>query len=340
MPATLSQAIPVIARVLNMRQSDPRVIEYINEAQQRLLPQGKWVGTVQRMRFCTYARCLTMPRQVETIEAYSTDGTPGSIETDWYEFLSTGPGRMDCDDTWSHVMVPRGMACAFDDIAGDNSRIFVQSDQPEDASATIILLGYDSAHKWVRTSQGGVMADGEVVAINNVGVNTTTIWQAGGLAKVIKPITVGNVGLWESDLDTGVLRPLALYEPDEEIPNYRRYFLPEVSCGTSTTNCGCNVTNTTAVCVEALAKMAFIPARLDNDFLIIGNIPAIKDMVQSIRFAENNLLPAAASYEAKAIATLQRELGSYQGDGPVVRLRVESPDTFGCGGIYDPHSDY
>lgn len=332
MPATLADAIPSAAKVLGMKQTDARVIDYVNEAIQRLLPKGKWVGTTARMKFCTYNRCITFPRQVEAVEAYTADDIPGTITNDWYEFLPTGPGRITCSDGWSDILISRGFAPAFDDIRTTGNKLWVRSDQVETTGLQIRLLGYDKNGNWVRTSQAGAMADGELVDITGAGAITVTEWRSGGLTAVLKPVTAGYVSIWEVDATTGALRQLANYESDETQPRYRRYFLPDVPSGTTTVASCCNNTNTTdAVCVEAMVKLAYIPAVNTTDILLIGNVPALKDMVQSIRFAENNLLPAAAAYEAKAIKCLDDELSAYLGDGPVINLKFEHRDTFGAG---------
>lgn len=322
MPATLADAKTVVALLLGMKSTDSRVVVYINEAIQRLLPRGKWVGTTARMRFCVYSRCLTFPRQVETVESYAVDSVPGRVVNDWYEYLPAGPGTTACGTCNTGTLIPKGFAPAFDDIRGTNSKIWVISDQNEAATSQILLLGYDSNRKWVRTLQNGVIADGELVTITGAGTASTTVWYPSGLTAVIKPITIGNVSLFELDGNTGLMRSLAVYEPDEKQPRYRRYMLPSVCSNSSSSSC-CDDTNTEATCVDAMVKLAFIPARLDNDILLIGNLPAIKDMVQSIRFAENNLLDAAMNYELKAIKTLDDELKSYLGDGPVMMPKFE-----------------
>jgi hypothetical protein len=113
---------------------------------------------------------------------------------------------------------------------------------------------------------------------------------------------------------------IALYEPDETIPNYRRSFIP----GLSKTNC-CGVTGScTSKAVTVIAKMAFIPLRNDTDYSPIGCIPAIKDMCQSIKKSEDNLFVESAQWEAKAISKLQDELKHYSGSGAEVPIHLKS----------------
>ncbi len=73
-----------------------------------------------------------------------------------------------------------------------------------------------------------------------------------------------------------------------------------------------------------MAKMDFIPARKDTDYLLIGNLAAIKDEVQSIRKLENNLFEEAMAWEANAIRELQNELETYRGHGNVQPIQINS----------------
>jgi hypothetical protein len=343
MPATLADAVSMLvnSNVLGMNSTDVRITGYVNEAIQRLLPKGKWVGTTSRMRFCVYSQCITMPRQVETIETYAIGGRPGDIRNEWYEFLPNGPGLGQCDNCGSTALLPRGFAPAFNDIRTKSSTIWVKSDQIEATGLQILLEGYDENGLWVRTSQGGVMADGELVSITSAGAFTTTRWAVSGLSVVLKPATQGFVSLWELEPTMGAMRQLANYEPDELQPRYRRYMLPNCTgSGSGTTSC-CDDTpaDAKAMCIDAIVKLAYIKAINVNDILIIGCLPAIKDMVQSIRFAENNLLPASMQYEAKAVKTLQDELESHMGDGPMPVPKFPDREIWGVGSVGEifPH---
>lgn len=65
-----------------------------------------------------------------------------------------------------------------------------------------------------------------------------------------------------------------------------------------------------------MAKLEFIPANRDTDFLIIGNIPALIEECKAIRYSDMDV-PNAAMLEAKshskAIKYLNQELAHYLG---------------------------
>src|SRR5207244_8516770 len=107
-----------------------------------------------------------------------------------------------------------------------------------------------------RTVVSGVHMEGEVVVFAAAGnyVLTTQTVMPGGLYGVIKPATKGVVRLFAYDTVALTYRPLAVYEPDEQIPVYRQVRIPGLA--------QLNRTGQTPHSVTVLAKFRFIPARV------------------------------------------------------------------------------
>lgn len=325
MKLIVSQARNAIAKAAGLCPTDSRVVEYINEAVQSLLPKGKWVGTYQRYLICTEESCLVWPRQIETIEAMAICNRPGVVRNDWFEFLENGPGIINGDSCISRTMVDRGTVCSFSDITpGQTDRkIRVYADVAEDAAAVITLQGYDENGQWIRSLVSGSWIDGLRVPISTTPQLSTKFFTK--LVRVIKPVTNGNVRLYEYNTTTAAnVRALAVYEPDETLPEYRKSFVPSVPHRASGSDCE-------KVKVEVAAKLRYIPVSGDNDFIMIGNLRALVSMVQALRKYENDLINEAQSYEATAVRYLEEELRSYQGDGPVVQLRTQNRNIWGAG---------
>lgn len=312
-----------------MCSTDSRIPDYVNEAQQRMMAKGKWVGTTQLYRICVGAdSCLVWPRQIETIEAWALCDSPGIIRNGFYEFAGNGPGILSESSCWFRTLIDKGRACAFDEI-GENTltkRVQVTADVPEDAGARILLQGYDENGAWIRTEDGGVWIDGEYVAISTTVTRTLNFFTT--LTGVQKPVTNGPVRLAEYD-DTGsmVIKQLAYYESDEEVPDYRKSFIP----GMANINESSDSSTCTNKTVTVVAKLRHIPVVNDIDWLTIGSLGAFKLMVQAILKEERNLMGEAAAYEGKAFSLLQDELHSYEGDGAIPVLKTESRDTWGAG---------
>ncbi len=303
-----------IARVLGICASDPRFVYYLNEAIRRLLTRGLFWGSYQKFSMCVNNGCLTFPRQFAAIEVIAVCNRPLKIRNEWFEFNSNGAGlygsnahRFGCGGM---QMLDRGTACCFADIIGVNKKIKVYADVAEATGAKILLQGYDENGNWIRTQVAGEWVDGEYVLCSTTPQTTTKFFSS--LTGVQKPITNGNIRLYEYDTDLTTQRAIAVYEPDETLPSYRRSFIT----GFGTGGC-CNTGSCESKTVSVIAKMEFIPVRNDTDYLILGNIPAIKDEVQSIRKSENNLIQESAAYEAKAVFELNKELEHYLGHGIV-----------------------
>lgn len=331
MKLTLGSIKTQVARATNLCADDTKLVALINEAQQRLMVRGKWVGTWQRYRICTTEDCLTWPRQIETIEAFAICNRPGEVRDGWFEFIQNGPGLFDEDSSPGDLLVDRGEGyVTFVDIqhSDDNpKKIRVLADVTE-TSKYIILQGYDENAIWIRTQVNGSWIDGERVAISTTVQVTTNYFSS--LVGVIKDSTNGIVRLYQYDPATSMQVAMAVYEPDETRPNYRRSFIPGLS---NTGSCCEESSDCETKSVTVTAKLRHMDVANDNDFLILRNAAAIKLMVLSILYEERNLFKEAEVMLQKAVTELDKELASFIGDGPVVKIRTQARDLWGGGGV-------
>lgn len=322
MRATLQDALDSsIPKILNLSPTDPRCARYINESIQRLVSRGRFWGTSGRFRFCTDNDCLTWPRQIAAIEGVAVCGQPITVRNGWFEFLESGYGLQD-NSCGAPNLLDRGEGCTFADIRGVNKKVKVYADVAEDADAKILIQGYDENGNWIRTEPNGVgtgWEDGEYVGISTTPQTSTKFFKQ--ITSVQKPETNGIVRLYELNNDDATQRAIAIYEWDETRPVYRKSHIP----GLTHEGDDCEQT----VTVEA--KLEFIPVKKATDWLLIGNIPAIKDMCQSIYKSENNLFEESAAWEAKAIRELQTELRHHMGPSVVQPVRMQRREIAGAG---------
>lgn len=320
MKITLGDIKTNTARLLSMSGTDARVTDYINEAQERLLYKGKWAGTYARYVVTSSNGCITWPRQLETIESVAIDERPAVVRNEWFEFLESGYGLLDSGDSDSLTLVDRGEAATFSDIAGKDKKLRLYTSVTADAGVKVLLLGYNEDGEWIRSldSSTNTYHDGEYVTLTTTFVDTNSHFTV--VTGVQKPVTEGYVKVYEKEDTTNVLRMIANYEPDETRPNYRRSLIAGIS------DDGENV-------IQVMGKLRFVPARKDTDWLHISNEAALKEMVLSIRKAENNLPQEAAIYEKRAVELLQEQLLHYMGDGAVAVPRFQNVATFGGGGV-------
>lgn len=312
--------------VAGICSDDARIISMINQSQRRLMLRGKWVGTVQRYRINATSGQVTWPRQITTIEAVAFCDSPGEIRNGWHEFLGYGYGLLNSDDGWTRNLIDRGTACTHTEItAGQtNRRVRVYAEVPESATSYIIVQGYDENGNWIRRQVDGEWIDGEQILISTT--PQLSVKKFTSVTGIIKPVTNGSVRIYEyNDTTAANVQQLGYYEPDETKPIYRRSLLPgimdtEVCEGTEDSRY-----------VTVAVKLRHIPVRVDNDWLILGNLDAIKLGVQAILKERRELFEEAQKYWSAAISELEKELREYQGDGAIVAPKI-APD-FGGGNI-------
>lgn len=326
MRLTLSQAkssrIPV---VLGMCSSDSRFVAYLNEAMERLLHKGKWVGTYGRYHFCVEDGCITWPRQLATIEGVAVCDGPVQIRNEWFEFIENGPGLIkectsgSCITCGGLMLVDRGYYPTFKDVTGTTKKIRIYPDLTADVGKRILLQGLDENGNQIRTLDGTTYVDGEYVTLAMPSVTSTKFFSA--LTGVQKPETNGVIRLYSFNTTNSTQEAIAVYEPDELVPMYRRSFisgLPEPSDDCDTIN------------VQVIAKHAFIQVKNDTDYLAVPNLAALKEMCMSLKKAEDNLFQEAEMYEGRAIRELERQLEHHLGDAAMPTLNIKNASFVGA----------
>jgi hypothetical protein len=330
---TFGQIKADVAKVTNLNAGDARVKSYVNRACERLLYEGKQsIDSTARYTVCANDACLTWPREIEAIEAVTICDSPATVRNQWYEFLEGGPGTTGangCSDGCGPYLTlkDRGSAVAFDDIKGTGNKIAVSCDGAEAAGLKILIRYYDSTAQKVYTNSGGAIIEGEYVALPVSPAYSYTAKQVlpFGLYDVIKPVTSFPVRLWEYNVAAATYRALAFYEPDEELPVYRRSRLSNLG------SCGGNCESQK---VTVIAKRRFIPVVDDNSVLIIPHRDAIRLGAQAVKREEDSMIQEAAMYWQLAIQCLDRQRRHYEGDGVVAPIRMVGAETWG-GGVYN-----
>jgi len=332
MKVTLGTAKTRIAKHLNLCATDARTIEYINEAQRRLIESGKWKGTYGRFNICATSGCIAWPRQIETIETVAVSENVGVVRNGWFEFVESGYGLLDNKDNVGYQLLDRGESPTHKDMSGAGKPIRVYAFNESDAGKTITIQGYDENNNWVRTVKSGsgadtVYQDGVVVTLVNGYVDTTTSFKS--ITGVLKDTTEGNVQLYEITVASPLTQvDIATYEPDETLPSYRRSLIPSLGGAA-----GCEDGDDKKVAVTVIAKLRFINAVNDTDVLMVSDLYAIKNMAVAIKLEENRDFGAATEYRNLAIESLQNQLANHMGDGAVPVLQMTNLNTHGGGGI-------
>jgi len=297
------------------------LLETINEAQQRLImdeaqPDEGWWGTWGVMNFnLTQADpYFTTPRDVARVTLIDICKKPIVLRNQFYEYLEFGNGLrpLACCSTGvceNLGAFDRGPVVSFKDIRPPNKRIRVFATDETDYGKRVLLSGKDPFDNIFYSQDGFQRVTGEFVTLATPfaeTVNEFSVWNG-----VQKDLTNGQVQFHEVDTVTGEMRLLLTMEPSETVGCYRRYFVNGLP-----NTCATGCPSPQEIQISALVKLDFIPAVADTDYLIIGNLAALKEECLSIRLSEMdspNAKRMAASHHAAALRLLFGELDLYVG---------------------------
>lgn len=288
-------------------------ISALNEITERLLDRGNWFDTEQVMHLCAYNGCLTWPRQVGTVLGIRLHcGGEIDIRNNWWSI--SGP-RGHCGDfLFDHTARDNGMGPCFNEItgtAGKEIRVFATKDT--DYGKTVTLYGFDSNNQPLQQKINGVWQRGITIQINRP-YGTSFPILVNKITSATKDLTQANVLVFEYDSVSQTMRDLALWEPSETNPRYRRQIINNFNwmagCPTTDPNPNLKIHK-----FDAMVKLAYIPASSDLDFLLIDDFTALKFMFQALRLEEANQDAAAQQKIDKAIQQLNfrdRNLTPYE----------------------------
>ncbi len=166
-------------------------------------------------------RCVTLPREVETVIGVNIGGQPVMGVGQLFEFHLNGPGscRTVCEWKWADQ---GAYHCTFRDLVHP-AKLVAYLQTKDDNGKALIVYGYDSAGNVLRRVEGGQVINGyQVPTIYGVAVPDAEAPEIARITGIFKERTVGNIRLSTIDDSgtTGVL--LGIYEPDETTPQYRR----------------------------------------------------------------------------------------------------------------------
>lgn len=302
---------------------------YVNEAVNRLLRRGDFTGSTVPIQVCVKRGCMVFPRYVHMVRKINVCRHPIPTRNLWYEFLPD-------NDRWWYPLFTGHSGCSltndgrtpvYSDVPGEGKLIRAYLVYNEDIGKTVTIFGVDNNGQELRTNNGdGTWSEGIVLALTKPFASTSTYVRR--IDRVLKDETEGDVRLFAYDPVTDILDDIALYGPSETNPDYERYRLNAATWPSTTTPGAPNCCNT-SFSVVALVKLRFFPVKHDTDLVIIDNVEAIKDMIQSIRFGEAGDFTNADKAEIRALRELNMQIADHN---PEPQIAV-SNDVFGSTGI-------
>lgn len=289
--------------------NSPEFLSLLNEATRRLMRRGDWVGTVVRIQVCAYRGCLTFPRYVGKIRKVNLCNSPLTMRNLWWDFLSYDVKLNNVCSGTSCVsecnMIYTGKSPVFDDVRGDGRLIRAYARCQADYGKTLTVFGVDENNQDLMTQNvDGTWSQGATITMGNPFGSTAVFVRR--IDRILKDETQCPVDVFAYYAATDSLEPVGYYEPSETNPDYERYKLsiPNCACtaNVSSDDCGCKHS------IEALVKLRFIEAKVDSDLVLIENLDALKDMMQSIKFREAGDSKTANEFEQSAIRELNLDI--------------------------------
>jgi hypothetical protein len=324
----------------NTGLTSPTFLQLLNEAQERLLIAGMWWGTVQKWRFCATDGCVSLPSQFATLIAVAVCGRPIAVRDQFYEFLENGFGirGQTMVNTSTGTISPccggvsgvcgvgealyRGNFPVFSDIIPGGKQLQLVCDKLTDVGKPVLCLGYDDNNNWIRTVQNGMVLDGEVVSLAQApGTNSVNNFSV--VTDLQPPPNLdGQWWLYEFTVSGGTQRLIGQFQYYDIRPSFARYFFPAIIPQVAAPPNTC-----AQVLVEALVKLEFVRALRDTDYLIIGSLPALAEMMAALKKANDEAdavkrvqIISAGLTVAKQI--LDQQLDHYLGSGRKMGMNI------------------
>lgn len=275
-------------------------VALLNEVLERLMDRGGFWETEFLIRICAYNGCLTWPRIVGTVLGIRNPCVGEfDIRNNWYGII--GPHHCGCDNfICDYTMRDNGTSPLRNAITGTSGKqIRYYATKNEDLNKSITLYGIDSNGQPLQEKVNGFWQRGLTIkALNPFGSTGAVLVRE--ISSVTRDASQANMLLFEYDSVSQTQRELAVYEPSETNPRYRRSVIHNFQCVP-----GCSESDGVSIRkFDALVKLENVPVVHDLDFLPLDSFPAIKFGFEAIRLEEANQDGAAEVKWAKAIQAL------------------------------------
>jgi hypothetical protein len=322
---TLAEARTLLSRYVGANNDFE---DRLNLVRARLLQSGNWRNTKAKVTFNVFPdsegnAVVTLPRSLNTILAgmylnSSGDcsyGYPLPVRNSWYSFTQGGSGYFsDARYRWSGGIEPEeGWFRTFADWSTPK-KLRLKFAATETNGLIFNLRGVNSSGP-IYTGTAGSTIEGENLTTAGATTLTTTSDFSEPPYALAKPVTFGRVSMYTWDGTTETL--VAIYDPTETVPMWRRYLVP-----------GCaNWTEADPGQFLTICKRAYVPVANDYDEVIPGNLGALRFGLQALLSEDAKDGPRAREEWATAEALLTNEVSDDEGAGAQGSVQVD--DTFG-----------
>jgi len=282
------------------------VADTINDACQRIIESGKWSGTIGNVDFASTEEYITLPRHYQSILAARIKNNPTRIEGKYYEYQGTGPGKLSTDYGLG-ILVDYGFSPLEKEITDAGTMRFILNAADVDATKNIRVYGLDEDGKVVTDTSG---VEGVNVTMSAATINSSQTFSK--ITAIQKPIT--NYPVIAQVVVATVVTQVAEFEAGETRPSFHRYKVGTIDADESY-----------PAVVETLCKRRFIKAEAETDYIIPGNLHALRMALSALKMENENDLKQAMEFWSMTYSILNGELKEDRGAAKInVQFRMNA----------------
>jgi hypothetical protein len=209
---------------------DAKFFRRLGDAVSLIVNKGDFEGWKGWLDICTTCgdKCVTLPREVETVLAVNMCGRPSMGFGTLFNFHLNGPGDCGCSCDFSWQDQGQWHSTYRDIVTPAKLVAYLQTE--DDNGAELVVFGYDTNGNVLRHQVGSEWQNGyRVPTVFGYAIPDTDAPVIARITGVFKSKTVGSIRLSTID-DSGTTGlTLGVYEPDETLPQYRRIKLNRCS---------------------------------------------------------------------------------------------------------------
>lgn len=333
----VKDSLAKVAGAAGMPVTDARLIEVTNRAVEELMNEGEFPGVVDRWALRTVEGLVTLPYHLDRIMQVCVNDYPREIRSPWYEFVQYGPGQQyetrasdGAQKLWSDVVMDRGevrLAVPIPDADGPWAlRVYPQIDERVDGVyPTVNIQGLNADGDIVNTLSNGTAGPcsiGDTLQLVQPPGYVQSVSDFTTVDAFIKPETCGYLTMkaWNGVTEVEV----AKYAPAQTVCSFRQYLIPAVVPSL-------NETSPVPRYLLARCRRRFVPVTEDNDVLIIGNLPALREMVVALWKRDSDAWDDYAAHKQSAVTILTKEAMGYLGKAVAPAVTFQRGIAFGAG---------
>jgi hypothetical protein len=227
------------------------------------------------------------------------------IKNNWYAILGPNPGwNLGWNQMYGDVeMYDNGTTPFFNQITSNTGKFLrYQIVKQNDINKEITFFGNQYGNQPLQElNTAGQWINGVTIAATVPVAQTSALIT--DVTSVTRQPTEGMAYVYSYDPNTGDLIQLAVYEPNETNPRYRRSKMRGLQyIQHQKDENGVKKWN-----FEAMVKLEYIPATSDRDFLLISDFDALAYGIQAIKFDEAQDAKNAEIYWLKSLSEMNFE---------------------------------